>query len=416
MDRILTDQEQSKGKWKKYLYALLIAAVLYIAYLGLRTLLERKVESDDFYITAVEKGDIQNMISASGRVVPAFEREINAPVTTEIAAVIKKTGEKVVKGDLILQLDQEYTRLEFDQLKDELELRKNNILKLELQYDKEVLDMDYRDQIKGLQIEELSAQLSDIKRLFEIGGSTEDDVKEADLQLKVAKIEKKMLENDLAYKRKVNVNEKRNLQLEYTIQEKKLLELRRKLRETDVKSPQKGVITWINEDIGKTVTQGEPLVKIADLEQYKVEATTSDRYAQRLAEGMTVSVRIGNKSLDGYVDRILPEVINNTVKFIVKLSDPSASILRSNLRTEVFLITDKKSDILRLKNGAGIKGAKTQKVFVVRGDKAFKTTIEKGLSNGEYVEIVSGLNQGDRVIISDTEEYDHLTTITLIQK
>ncbi|MFT6336415.1 MAG: HlyD family secretion protein [Halioglobus sp.] len=416
MDRQISSQEQNKGSYKKWLYVLLGLLILAAAIYGLRSLIKNKAKKSDFFISIVERGDVSNTISASGVVTPAYEREINAPVATEIKSVSLSTGAEVKKGDLILELDQEYTKLEYDQLKDELDLRKNNIEKLKLKFDKDLRDLDYRDQIKALQVSELNAEVTDQKRLLDIGGSTKEALEQAQLQLKVSKLEKKMLENELQYSRSVNVNEKKGLELEYTIQEKRLKELRRKLSETSVRAPQSGVITWINEDIGRTVSPGETLVRIADLGRYIIEATSSDRNSEKLEIGLAVKVRIGNNNLDGAISRILPAVENNTVKFFVELDNESANVLRPNMRAEVFIITEKKENVLRIKNGAAFRGAKSQDVFFLIGDKAVKKKIKKGISNSDYVEITSNAKAGDRIIISETEDYKHLDEFTIINK
>jgi len=416
MDRELSTNEQSEGQYKKWLYIIGGIALFALAIYGFRSVLENKVNKSDFFIASVERGDVTNTVSAAGVVIPAFEREINAPVATEIKSVSLSTGAEVKEGDLILELDQEFTKLEYDQLKDELDLRKNNIEMLKLKFDKDLLDLDYRDQIKALEVDELEAEVSDQKRLLKIGGGTAEELEQAELQLKVAGLEKKMLENELQYSQNVNVNEKKGLELEYTIQEKSLKELGRKLKETSVRSPQSGVITWINEDIGRTVAAGETLVRIADLGRYTIEATSSDRNSQKLEIGLPVQVRIGSNNLKGSISRILPAVENNTVKFFIELENSNSEFLRPNMRAEVFIITDKKEDVLRIRNGAAFRGANNQEVFFVEGNKAVKRKIKKGLSNSDYVEIISNASQGSKIIISDISDYKHLDEFILLDK
>ncbi|MFT4566546.1 MAG: HlyD family secretion protein, partial [Saprospiraceae bacterium] len=318
------------------------------------------------------------------------------------------TGEYVKNGDMILELDQEFTRLEYDQLDDELKLKRNNVDKLKLEYDKNLRDLDYQNQIKSLQLDELTAQVKDQERLRDVGGATAEEVEQAELQLKVAKLEKSMLENELGYRQSVNVNEKRGLELEYTIQEKKLAELSRKLRETKVRAPQEGVITWINEDIGRKVTEGETLVRIANLEKFRVEASSSDRNSNKIDVGMPVKVRINRKDLTGYISTILPALENNTIKFHVQLDEPDSELLRPNIRAEVFIITDNKTGVIRVKNGPGFKGASSQYIYVLEGNKAVRRRITKGLTNSDFVEITDNLIVGEQVIISDMKDYDHL--------
>lgn len=408
MDRQISDTEVKKRHALNIAkYVVIFGIIAALIWFG-RGLLSNKIDKEKLHIVTVERGDIQNTLTATGIVVPALEREINAPVATEIKRVVKSNGEYVKTGDLILELDQEFTKLAYDQLYDELQLKRNNIDKLKLEYDKNLRDLDYQNQIKALQLEELDAQVTDQKRLQEVGGSTAEEVEQAELQLKVARLEKSMLENELDYRQSVNVNEKKGLELEYTIQENRLAELNRKLRETNVRAPQEGVITWVKEDLGRKVQEGEPLVRIANLEKFRVEASSSDRNTNKIAVGMPVKVRVNREDLPGHIATILPAVENNTVRFNVELDNPDSGLLRPNIRADVLIITDKKADVLKVKNGPAFRGASNQYIYVIRGDKAVKTRISKGLQNSDQVEIVDNLNVGDRIIISDMEDFDHL--------
>jgi len=264
-----------------------------------------------------------------------------------------------------------------------------------------------------LKLSELKAQLGDQARLLNIGGATAEEVEAAKLQVSIAEIEKKILENELTFKRQVNTTDKENLQLEYDIQHKRLKQLGRKLKETQVKAPSEGVITWINEDIGKTVVEGEPLVRIANLNRFEIEATTSDRNSKSLQIGLPVQVRINKENMMGQITRILPEIVNNTVKFYVGLDEDNHQLLRPNLRTELYIITAEKENVLRAKRGVALKGTTNQYIYKVNGNTVKKTRITKGLVSSDFFEIVDGLNAGDEIIISETEDFDHMDEFDL---
>lgn len=409
MDKEISKSDQRRSKRKKWIVYVLVLLGAVFAIWSLKQIVTKKASQNEFRIATVETGIMRNMISASGTVLPAFERVINAAVTTEIKRVVLPKGTFVQKGELIIELDQEFSQLEFGKQQDQLSLKRNNIDKLKLQYDKDLLNLDYQNQIKKLEISSLNAQVRDQNRLLKIGGATEEELESAKMNLQVAELEQKMLENNLNYAKSVNLTEKNNLELEFKIQEKEFLHLKRKLRETSVRSPLDGSITWINENIGKTVQEGEPLVKIAVLDRYIVEATTSDRNTEKIQIGQPVEVRINNSILTGRVQSVLPEVKNNSISFLVELDKADADVLRPNIRAEVFLITSQKENALRVKNGMAFRGASEQNVFVVRDGIAIKTKIRRGLTNSDFVEITSdNIQIGDKIIISDTEDYDHL--------
>lgn len=414
MDRPISESKKRKTATLKWLRYVLVIALIAIVFLLVRRFLRTKVDRSDFQVAKVEMGDVENAISAYGSVVPAFEQQLNAPIATEIKEVLVRSGAAVEKDVLLMQLDDEYIQLQYDQIQDQVELKKNNITRLRHEYEKNLNDLRYETEIKGLQLSALEAQLKDAERLQKIGSATVEEVEKAQLELEIAQLEKKKLDNNLEFKEKTINSDRRNLELEMLIEEKKLKELRRKLTETTVRAPRPGVVTWINESIGQKVNEGEALVRLANLEAFRIEASCSDRYANIVKTGLPVRVRVNREDLTGYISAILPAVENNTIEFIVELEQSNHESLRPNMRVEVFIISDKKEQVLRVRNGAAFTGAVEQYVYVVTGDKAVRQRVDIGLTSSDYVELRNtNLKPGDQVIISNMEDYDHLETITL---
>lgn len=414
MDRPVSAAKQRKNSYKKSFTYVLIALALVAGFFLLRKALKTKVNTNDFQMAQIELGKVVNAISAYGSVVPAFEQQVNAPIATVIKEVLVRSGAAVEAGVQLMQLDDEYIQLQFDQIKDQVELKKNNITRLRFEYEKNLNDLRFENEIKGLQLSSLEAQLKDAERLQEIGSATVEEVEQAKLDLEIAQLEKKKLDNNLQFKEKTITNDRRNLELEMLIEEKKLKEFQRKLTETSVKAPRAGVVTYINESIGQKVNEGEALVRLANLEAFRIEASCSDRYANLVKVGLPVKVRINSTDLTGYISSILPAVENNTLEFIVELEDYSHEALRPNLRVEIFIISEEREQVLRVRNGSAFTGAVEQALYVVRGEEAIRERVTIGLTSKDYVELTNtNLKAGDRVIISNMEDYDHLQSITL---
>ena len=99
MDKEISKSEMNKGRmWTILKYALIIALVV-AGFYFLKNLIKPKGELSDFHIAQVEKGDIENTLTASGTVVASIEREVNAPVTTEVKKVLKTPGDVVEAGE-----------------------------------------------------------------------------------------------------------------------------------------------------------------------------------------------------------------------------------------------------------------------------------------------------------------------------
>ena len=413
MDRKIDKSVIRKRRTGRLLrWALIGAGAVVALWLGLRYL-RPSADENKLRFAVVERGDVVNTINAVALVLPAFEEQVNAPVATTIKEVVLTAGTQVQSGDVLLRLDREYVGLQLDGRRDQLALKENSIGLLQLEYQRDLKDLGYNAEIKKLELAAAKARLGDARRLLKIGGATAEEVEAAELAVKITELETAKLENQLAYSQNSLAGRERKLQLEVGMEEKEVLQLSRKLRETEVRAPRAGVVTWVNENLGQQVAEGAPLARIANLGRYKVEGTCSDRYAEQLTVGMPVELRLPKTKLTGTITDILPEVSGNTIRFRVELEDTADENLRPNLRADLYVITDKRADVLRVKNGQAFRGGKRQSVFVVRGDEAVRTEVRTGVRNGDYVEIESGLRPGDRIVISDTEEYENLSSLQL---
>ena len=413
MDRTLDTKTVTRRRRRKLLswlaaIMLLGAAVWY----GLR-LLRPSADEDTLRFATVERGEVVNTVNATALVLPAFEEQLNSPVATTIDEVLLTAGTQVQADALIMRLDRDYVQLQLDGRRDQLAVKENSIGLLGLEYERDLQELTYDTEIKKLELAAARAQLADARRLLEIGGATQEEVESAELAVKISELEAKKLGNQLAYSQNSLAGRKRALQLEVGMEEKEVSQLSRRLRETEVRAPRAGVVTWVNENIGQQVTEGTALARIADLGRYKVEGSASDRYADQLAVGLPVELRTATARLSGTVTAILPEVIDNLVRFRVELDDPSHEELRPNLRAELYVITNKVEDVLRVKNGPAFRGGRLQSVFVVNGEEATRREVGVGMRNGDFVEITGGLAAGDRIIISDSEELERVTAFKL---
>lgn len=83
------------------------------------------------------------------------------------------------------------------------------------------------------------------------------------------------------------------------------------------------------------------------------------------------------------------------------------------MKAEVFLVTNAKTNVMRVANGPAFKGTNSQDVFVIQGNKAVKRTVKTGLSNFDFVELMDNVKPGDVLITSDMSEYKNTNEITL---
>jgi HlyD family secretion protein len=203
------------------------------------------------------------------------------------------------------------------------------------------------------------------------------------------------------------------LNLEKSILQKSLLEQKRLLSATTVRASRDGVLTWLKNEEGASVTISEPLAKIADHSKFKIEATLSDFYSTQLTEGMSAQIYHDDKVIMGELSSLSPTIENGVMKIQVKLAEGNYQNLRSNQRVDVGLVLETIPQTMILPKGPYVSGRGLHHVFVIRDDNAFRTEVEIGTSNPNQHQIISGLLIGDEVIISDVKDYLHLEQFSI---
>ena len=413
MDTEITEEVTKQKRKKTIIVSITAIAVLTLCIWLIRAYLGSSVSRAEITTAKVEIGNVENTINATGEVLPEFEEVITSTINASIKNVITDAGGKVKVGQSILALDKSAAENDYSKMKFQLETKRNEINKLKLDLNKSFFDIQSNNDIKQLRIGSLAAAVENAKRLFKAGGGTREEIEQAELNLKVAQLEKKQLENEIKSKQQTMQLEEKEAEIAASIQENDLNELRRKLNLANVVATRSGVVTYVNKNIGANIKEGETLARIADLSSFKVTGSLSDNYLDQLHNGMPVIVRINDTQLRGSVSNVYPSVQNGVITFDIQLDERNNKQLRPNMKVDVFLVTSVHSKVLRVANGPAFKGVSPQDIFIINNGKADKRSVHTGLSNFDFIELKDGVKAGDVVITSDMSEYKNSKELTV---
>ena len=414
MDRDISTATVQKRKTKNWLYAGLTLAGIAAAVFLLRGSLSTHLKRSEIRTAVAEIGAIENTLTAVGELQPEFEQVITSPITAVIQQVYLNEGSPVKLGDKILELDKEFTKLDFEKQRDQLELKRNGVVKMGLDLDKNFYDLKITDSIKAFKINALQADVENAKRLFKAGGGTREAIEQADNNLKIAQLEKRQLENDIRSRQAATTANIRETEISASIQEKELRAFARKLEQANIVATRSGVLTFVNKNLGMKVGEGEILARIADLGSFKIQGTISDNYMQQVRVGMPILVKLNDTTVRATLSNIAPSVSNNILMFNATLDHKANAAFRPKMKVEVFLITDSRQKTVRVANGATFKAGPTQSIFVLRADgKAERRTVKIGLTSFDFVEITEGVKAGETVIISDLSAYKNIDILEI---
>jgi HlyD family secretion protein len=414
MDTIIAGEVAAQKKKKIWVVVSIGVVLLIGCLLALRYLVTPSLNAAEFTTAVVQQGNVENTINATGEILPEFEEVLTSPINASVKSVLMDAGNKVKPGQSILVLDKAVSETEYNKMNFQIESKENEIRKLKLDLSKSFYDIKSANTIKYLRIASLEDAVANAKRLFKAGGGTREGIEQAELNLRVAGLEKQQLENEISSKQQTMKIEIREAEIALAILRNDQLALKRKLDLANVVATRAGVVTWVNKNIGASIRDGEPLARIADLGSFKVAGSVSESGLDQLSIHMPVVVRVSDLLLRGRVTNISPAVSNGIVSFDVQLYERDHKALRPNMKVDVFLVTATRNKVTRVTNGPVFTGSDLQDVFVLKNEKAVKRSVKTGLSNFDYIEIVSGLKPGEEIITSDLKGYDHTNEFTVI--
>lgn len=415
MDREISKEQRVREQrkiWIKWGGALL-AGIL--AVVGIMNFMQQSLQAKDLVFSVVDEGSIDVSVSASGKVVPAFEEIINSPINSRILEVYKKGGDSVDIGTPILRLDLLSAENDYKKQLDEVQMNQLKLEQLRIQNKSKLSEMEMQLKVSRMELSRKAVELKNEQYLDSLGAGTTDKVRQVELDYNVSKL--KLEEDEQKY-----INEQATAdadlkvkQLELNIARKNLEETKRTLDDARIKAPRKAILTYVNTEIGAQVAQGEKVAVVSDLSHFKIEGEIADTYGDRIAAGSRAIVKIGKDELEGVVTDITPLSKNGVMAFSVRLEQDNHKRLRSGLKTDVYVLTAVKDAVKRIANGSYYVGPGEYELFVRSGNELLKRKVQLGDSNYELVEVVSGLEPGDQVVVSDMSNYKNKRKMKLYE-
>jgi HlyD family secretion protein len=236
-------------------------------------------------------------------------------------------------------------------------------------------------------------------------------ISKAEYELKIAELRKSELAHQHAIEnralQKDNLSfELRARKLEVDGQQLVVENLERQVEELELKSPITGVIGSVNVRDRDAVTRDASIVMLVDLTAFEIEVNIPENYADDLEIGLPAEIVVNNVNHSGQLTAISPEVVNGQVTGRIRFTGEMPSGLRQNQRLSASVLIESRYDVLKLKRGAFVQSGGGQTIYLVEDDTGVRTTIQLGARGLREVEILSGLAEGEEVIISSIDTFN----------
>ncbi len=179
-------------------------------------------------------------------------------------------------------------------------------------------------------------------------------------------------------------------------------QLQKQLRNTNIRAPFSGVVTKKMIDVGSFLGNGSPVIEITDISSLKLTINVPERDILKFKQGQSVIVKAdiyGNRTFEGKVTNISVQA-DKAHNFEVQITVKNAAReLMAGMYGSVSLTNNKSVSALAVPRKALVGSSKHPQVYVIRNGKAILTSFTSGTSDGEYIEVVSGIQASDRIVV-----------------
>ena len=365
----------------------------------LRRIIPKAIKSKDCITLNVELGSVYEPIVATGTVEAENEVLIRSPYSSIVKQIIKEPGARVLKGDVILLMEDEMIKEEIDKLNDQLELKRNTLEKNKLNEFSTNVDLNYSEDVKKLNITSLKSQLSDEEQLLEVGGISPAKIVKTKQEIALAEKDLVMLKQKNSIRLKQLKAEEQGLNLGIKIQEKELADKINTLGKMRLTAPSNGIILSISNKVGEKVEKDNILIRMSDLSTFKIAGSVDDKLADYIRTGEKVYVVIDSERLAGRIGNVTPMIENNKIQFNVHLEEGNNPKLISNQNVVLWVVGNEAANTLRIKNLNLFDKEIPNALYVLKNGEAIRREIITGIKNPDYIQVLSGLEAGETVII-----------------
>lgn len=365
-------------------------------------------QSQEVRISEVEIGRVIRSFAGEGIVEPQSEVIILSPASSIIKEILKEVGSHVDIGEPIIILDPTPIQSEIENIQDQLAVKQNSLRKNRLNARSTKVDLDYNVQVKNLRIASLKSDLADQEQLLEVGGISPAKFEKTRQELELAEQDLVMLKEKNSIKLQQLEADDEGLRLQIDMQEKVLADKEEALSKMIIRAPSAGIILSIRGKVGEKVNTDRLLIEMSDLTNFKIQGKVDDDFSEQLKTGTKVYVAIDDQQLSGMVGSVSPVIRDRKIEFDVNLHESNHFKLRPNLTVALEIVRAERDSVLRISNGPAIGRGREHRVYVIESGQAIEREIQTGMKTADYVEVVEGLSEGERVVVSDISSVDDL--------
>ena len=372
---------------------------------------DRSVDATTVRFATVTRGDLLRDLSVQGRVVASLSPTLFSP-GQGIVSLRTREGSQVRRGDVLAIIDSKELRAAFDQSHAQLlttraELERQKIVARQTQ-----LRAQQQVELRTLRLAAAQRQLERVDRTFKEGLSNKADFESAQDDVHIAAMELEQAKNELGLSRETVGFEVATREQQVRAQESVAGELQKRVDDLTIRAPFDGMVAAISVKDSDAIAPNQAVLNVVNLSSLEVEIGLPEEYANETAIGTPATIAFLGRDYPGRVTRISPQVVNSQVVATVAFAGELPHGLKQNQRLTTRLTFESKRNVLKVARGAFLESEGGRAAYVAdEKNMATRRPIVTGATSVGEVEIVRGLEEGERIVVSDTTPFQHAANV-----
>lgn len=388
---------------KKYLALLLVFNMIWLVGCGNKQAPKEQEKPIAVSVKKSKSSGIENKNTFSG----TTKIRTETSVTTEMPGTVEKTyvslGQEVKKGDTLLTLKGDDVNNSVNQAKAALDLAQanyNNSTSGTIENQKNQIDNSLK--LAQLQYDEAKRNYDMYTPLYQAGGISQDQYKKTELALNQAKAALDMAQKSYSTTTEKSIPGMQELAKKQLEQAKLSYEIASKnLNKLTLTAPVDGIITSKNCDSNEVIGQQQPAFIISNPNTLEVDINIAQADINKFSVGQDVEVFIDNQQVSGKVEYVPLVVDSQTSLYVIKIIiDNSSNSFKAGMSAEIDLSLEKSENTITIPKKAIFEEDGKKFVYTVNEDsRSVKTEVETGIETSTNIEIKSGINSDDTVVV-----------------
>jgi HlyD family secretion protein len=366
-------------------------------------------------LAEVERGPLVRDVAGEGKVVAAVSPTLYAGNAGTVSLRVQ-AGDPVKRGQELARIASPELSARLAQERSNADALKSEQLRAEADARQQRAQAQGQFETATIAFKTAQNELARQTQAFEAGatagpgleglGLARDAVARAEVALKQAR-ESLSLKDDAT---RFELQAKRQA---FERQQLQVQDVARQQDELTVRSPVDGQVGQLFIAERMSVAQNAKLMTVVDLSQLEVQMQVAESFARELQPGMPGEISGNGQRWKGRVSSVSPEVVNNEVSARLRFDGAVPDQLRQNQRLSVRVLLDQRDKVLTLARGSFVDEGGGRVAYVLRDGQAEKRAIRLGAQSLAKVEVIDGLQAGDRVVISGSDAFRGAERVTV---